>query len=253
VTDATLDARLRDAATRLFSAFGGVGYARCDFRVDAAGALWFLEINFTCSVLYPPGSEGSADWILHHDGLGHAGFLSHIIAEGRARHRWRQRVWERRGDATSGYGVFARRALRAGEVVFRGEGVPLRVVTRRHVDGWSDAAQQTFRRYAWPVSDEVYALWDAEPDRWAPQNHACDANTAYDGFDVVAQRDIAAGEELTLDYALFVGPDAEPFACQCGGTACRGVVRGRADASVTARERRRRAGAADAAHCDAQD
>lgn len=244
VADTVLDARLRDAATRVFDAFGGVGYARCDFRVDADGTVWFLEINFTCSVLYPPGSEGSADWILRHDGLGAAGFLSHIIAEGRGRHQRAHRAWERRGNATSGYGVFARRAMRAGAIVFPGEGVPLRVVTRRHVETWSDEAQATFRRYAWPLSDEVYALWDATPDRWAPQNHACDANTMYDGFDVIAQRDIAAGDELTLDYAQFVGPDAEPFACRCGGATCRGIVRGTADASVTAREQRLRAATA---------
>ena len=39
VDDAALAEQLRDAAVRVFNAFGGVGYARLDFRVDANGTL----------------------------------------------------------------------------------------------------------------------------------------------------------------------------------------------------------------------
>jgi D-alanine-D-alanine ligase len=237
VTDAALDAALRESAVRMFRAFGGVGYARCDFRVAADGTICFLEINFTCSVGYPPGSEGSADWILEHDGLGRAGFFAHIVAEGRARHVARQRVWERRGDGISGYGVFARRALPAGATVFPGESQPMRIVTQRYVrEHWSAAEQDVFRRYAWPLSDEVSVLWSDHADDWAPQNHSCAANTRYDGLDVIATRDIAAGEELTLDYGELSGPDAAPFDCRCGGATCRGRITGRAGNSVTQRE-----------------
>lgn len=239
VPDATLSARLRAAATRVFDAFGGVGYARCDFRLAADGTLYFLEINFTCSVLYPPGSEGSADCILRYDGIGAAGFLAHIIAEARARHAATKRRWERRGNAVSGYGSFARDAIATGEVVFPGEEQPMRLVTQRHVrDRWSADAQHTFRRYAWPISDQVSVLWDRDAERWAPQNHACDPNTRYDGLDVVAVRAIAAGEELTIDYGELNGPDAEPFECRCGSPQCRGHIVGRDTSSVTAREAR---------------
>jgi len=41
----------------------------------------------------------------------------------------------------------------------------------------------------------------------------------------VAMRDVAAGEELTLDYAT-IDDDAKPLTCQCGAAACRGVVTG---------------------------
>lgn len=240
VRDDALAARLRDAALKVFQGFAGVGYARCDFRVAPDGTLYFLEINFTCSVGYPTGSEGSADWILEHDGLGRAGFFAHIIAEGQARHAAQQRAWERRGNAVSGYGIFARRALSAGAVVFPGEGQSMRVVTRRHVlEHWPAAEQDTFRRYAWPLSDEVFVLWSLRPDDWAPQNHSCAANTRYDGLDVVAARDIAAGEELTLDYGELVSDGAEPFLCRCGAPTCRGLVAGRAGNSVTAREQGR--------------
>jgi len=39
-------------------------------------------------------------------------------------------------------------------------------------------------------------------------------------------RDVAKGEELTLDYALFLDESMEPFACQCGSENCREMVFG---------------------------
>ena len=116
----------------------------------------------------------------------------------------------------------------------------MRLVTRRHVlTHWSATEQDTFRRYAWPVSDEVFVLWSQHPDDWAPQNHSCAPNARYAGLDVVAVRDIAAGEELTLDYGELLNEEAEPFHCRCGAPGCRGLVTGRAGNSVTAREQLR--------------
>lgn len=238
VDDAALAGRLREAAVRIFHAFGGVGYARLDFRQGADGELYFLEINFACSVFYPEGYEGSADWILIQDGLGREGFLRHIIAEGIARSQRRVPPYRMRGNALSGYGIFAARALTQGEVVFRGEGRAQRLVTARHAAAWGPTERRDFRRYAWPVSDQVYALWDADPTSWAPQNHSCEANTRFDGLDVVASRSIAADEELTLDYASFMNEAAEPFECRCGAGSCRGTIVGTPGNSVTERERR---------------
>jgi hypothetical protein len=84
--DAGLEAKLRSAAEKIFNGFSGVGYARLDFRVNEKQEVYFLEINFTCSVFYEDGYEGSADYILKFDPIGKAGFLKHIIAEGVARH-----------------------------------------------------------------------------------------------------------------------------------------------------------------------
>jgi uncharacterized protein len=58
-------------------------------------------------------------------------------------------------------------------------------------------------------------------------NHSCEPNVGFAGNIVlVAIRDIAAGEELTTDYALFDDSD-EVMTCQCGTAACRGTVSGR--------------------------
>ncbi len=237
VRDAALAARLKDAALRIFRGFSGVGYARMDFRMDAAGRLYFLEVNFTCSVFYAEGSEGSADHILRHDGIGQAGFLKRIIAEGIARHRRRTRPFTMRGDAIAGYGIVASRAIAAGEVLFRGEERTHRLVTRGHVERrWDAADRELFAQYAFPVGSEVYAIWDDDPNVWAPQNHSCDANTTYRGLDVVAARDIVAGEELTLDYAELLNELGAPFDCRCGSPRCRGKVYGTKGNSIDARE-----------------
>ncbi len=239
VRDQPLVARLRDAAERLFAGFGGVGYARMDFRMDATEKIHFLEVNFTCSVFYPEGAEGSADHILKLDGIGQSGFLQRIIAEGIARHERGLRSFEMRGNSIAGYGIVATRSIVLGETVFRGEGRALRLVTRRHVDAnWSGPDRELFRHYAVPISDQVYAIWDEDPDSWAPQNHSCDANTRYDGLDVVARRDIVTGEELTLDYHELLDAASEAFDCQCGAGSCRGRVQGIPGNSVTARESR---------------
>ena len=242
VADLEVRAALMRAAEAVFRGFDGTGYARMDFRMDASGRLYFLEVNFSCSVFYPEGWQGSADHILALDGLGQAGFLMRIIAEGRARHARKQRAYALRGDSIAGYGIVATRDLAPGEIVFRGEGRPQRIVTRRHVETtWGAEDQVMFDRYAYPLSEEVFVLWDRDPSEWAPQNHSCNPNTKFDGLDVVAIRAIGTGDEITLDYAQFLDASAEAFECRCGASTCRGRVVGVVGNSVTVRERAVRA------------
>ena len=57
-------------------------------------------------------------------------------------------------------------------------------------------------------------------------NHSCEPNVGVQGQIVfVAMRDIAAGEELTLDYAT-IDLDCEPMACRCGAAGCRRLITG---------------------------
>jgi D-alanine-D-alanine ligase-like ATP-grasp enzyme len=237
VADTALDKQLRESAQRIFRSFGGVGYARMDFRTNDKGQLFFLEVNFACSVFYSDGYEGSADYILKHDGIGQVGFLKHIIAEGIARHQRKQKKYLIKGNSIAGFGIYATKPIKAGEVIFKGEEKQQRLVTRANVNKyWSEEEKDLFRKYAYPISDEVYVLWDSNPSEWAPQNHSCDPNSAYKGFNVLATRDIAKGEELTLDYASFLNEETESFHCQCGAHNCRGLVTGIPNNSVTLRE-----------------
>jgi D-alanine-D-alanine ligase len=79
VCEKEINAQLRDLTKRQFLAMDGNGYARCDFRMNAAGELFLLEINPNCGIFYPPHEPGSADFILLNDPLGHAGFLDLIL------------------------------------------------------------------------------------------------------------------------------------------------------------------------------
>lgn len=238
--DAKTEKALRKAAEAVFTAFGGVGYARMDFRMDDNNDIYFLEINFTCSAFYEDDYQGSADFILNFDPAGKSGFLKNIINEGIARHRSKQKKYVLKGSSVSGYGIFAARTLKKGEVIFTGEGKSQRIISKKFVDAnWNDRQKKDFRHYAYPISKEVYILWDENPVNWSPQNHSCDANTAYNGLDVVAVRSISEGEELTLDYALFLDHNIEPFNCQCGSANCRGVVFGKKENSITKANGRR--------------
>jgi SET domain-containing protein len=58
-------------------------------------------------------------------------------------------------------------------------------------------------------------------------NHSCEPNVGFAGNVVlVAMQDVAAGEELTTDYALFDDSD-DTMECRCGAPSCRGTIDGR--------------------------
>ena len=70
-----------------------------------------------------------------------------------------------------------------------------------------------------------------EDDEYEPVmlflNHSCEPNVGFAGNIVlVAMRDVAPGEELTTDYALFDDYEGE-MACRCGTPSCRGTIGGR--------------------------
>ncbi|HEY6504391.1 MAG TPA: SET domain-containing protein-lysine N-methyltransferase [Chitinophagaceae bacterium] len=238
-TDPVLDKGLREAAEKIFNGFNGVGYARLDFRVNDKNEIYFLEINFTCSVFYTDGYEGSADFVLKFDEAGQKGFLEQIIAEGIARHRRKKKPYMMKGNSIAGFGIYATKPVKKGDIIFSGEEKAQRIVTKRYVEkNWNDEQKLNFRRYAYAISEEVFVLWDEDPSEWAPQNHSCDANTGLDGLNVIALRNIKKNEELTLDYSQFLDENMEPFECKCGSHNCRRTLYGVNGNSVTHREQR---------------
>ncbi len=77
------------------------------------------------------------------------------------------------------------------------------------------------------VDHGLHLLLDpAHPVRYG--NHSCDPNLWHtDAVTVVARRNIAPGEELTIDYATHTGIDTWTMICQCASPLCRGTVSGR--------------------------
>jgi hypothetical protein len=120
---------------------------------------------------------------------------------------------ERRMSASHGWGVFARALIAQGEhiVTFTG---PLWHVTE--VD-WSD--------YHLQVAEDHYLGPSGDVDDLI--NHSCEANAGFRrGLSLVARRDIAPGEEITMDYGAVIDEEGfGGFSCACGAATCRGAVR----------------------------
>ena len=57
-------------------------------------------------------------------------------------------------------------------------------------------------------------------------NHSCDPSLVWAGDRLVAFRDVAAGEELTVDYATFTADPALLVRCHCESYRCRQMVTG---------------------------
>jgi D-alanine-D-alanine ligase-like ATP-grasp enzyme len=61
----SFDKIIKTAKNAFIGMMGGIGYGRCDLRVDLeTGDVYFLEINPNCGIMYPAGQESSADNIL---------------------------------------------------------------------------------------------------------------------------------------------------------------------------------------------
>jgi hypothetical protein len=71
------------------------------------------------------------------------------------------------------------------------------------------------------------SLLQEDDDMGRYGNHSCDPNLwLADEVTLIARRDIAAGEELTTDYATMTAFEDWSMACHCGTEICRGVVTG---------------------------
>jgi D-alanine-D-alanine ligase len=227
IADATLEAELRHSTSEVFLESGGSGYCRADFRQAADGTLYLLEINTNPSIFFPPAEAATADDILLLDPAGHRGFLDHMIACALRRQKERRRLWRVGYTEQRGWGIFAQQSLAAGQRAMRQEETAHRLISRAHAERhWSEEEREGLYRYGYQLSDDLFAFWSENPNEWAPINHSCDPSCWFDGLDVVARRDIACGEELTLDYATLYAFSMPEFPCQCQSRSCRKVVRG---------------------------
>jgi D-alanine-D-alanine ligase len=86
VENARIERLLRDYTSRIFKTMDGNGYARCDYRMDADGSIYMLEINPNCGIFYAPHEPGSADFSLIKDPVyNHQKFLKLILRSAQKR------------------------------------------------------------------------------------------------------------------------------------------------------------------------
>jgi D-alanine-D-alanine ligase len=225
--DDELAERLEDMSRKLFLGLNGAGYGRCDIRMNERGELFMLEINPNCDVAYPLEEAGSADLILLHEPWGHREFFEKIITAALRRRQRRHKKWHLLLDKESRYGMYARESIAADGLIEAHEEQPHVLVSRKHVgENWNPEQQHWFSQYAYPLTDEVFVSWSPDPEHWKPINHSCDPNAWLEGLDLVARREIRAGEEIRIDYATFYNERMDDFACHCGAAQCRRIIRG---------------------------
>ncbi|CBH15477.1 conserved hypothetical protein, conserved [Trypanosoma brucei gambiense DAL972] len=134
------------------------------------------------------------------------------------------------GGENKGYYLRASRDVPKGGLVFEDEERSFSIVTRPFVEKtWDEEKKKLFREYAWPIDADghVYVTWDSDPNCWRPINHSCEPNCIFDenhSLNVIAARDIAKGDELTMDYCTFCDNTMKPFSCFCGSAYCREII-----------------------------
>ncbi|MEO8889180.1 MAG: SET domain-containing protein-lysine N-methyltransferase [Jatrophihabitantaceae bacterium] len=121
-------------------------------------------------------------------------------------------------SAIAGRGLFAHAPLAAGAAVSRLGG---RLVSDAELSASSE-------RYVDSIVVDVdvnLVLPPGTPNHFA--NHSCDPNLGWAGaFTLVALRDIAAGEEVTCDYATSTVDPSFLLRCHCETYRCRQMVAG---------------------------
>jgi len=89
VTDSALISRLQDMGKRMFLAMQGIGYGRCDIRMNAQGELFILEINPNGAIMLLPEEYGPADYMILYDKDGYRGFFDRIFRSALKRQKMR--------------------------------------------------------------------------------------------------------------------------------------------------------------------
>ncbi len=131
---------------------------------------------------------------------------------------------EMRESPISGCGLFAKEAIKKGELMVdfstgRGKYVDLKVADKFYQNGNDNQIQIDDNRF-------FYATTDDEIESADFLNHSCDPNLGMDGsLKFVAMRDIKPGEELTFDYAMSESSDYK-IECKCRAANCRKIITG---------------------------
>jgi SET domain-containing protein len=130
---------------------------------------------------------------------------------------------EARPSPIHGTGLFAKQAISTGEIVAVKGG---HVLSRAQ---WA-ALEPALGSAEIQIADDLFIApvrSDHRDGSMLYTNHSCDPNLAIQGQIVlVAMRDIAPGEELTIDWATTDDLDYA-MDCHCGRPQCRGTVTGK--------------------------
>lgn len=127
-----------------------------------------------------------------------------------------------RNTSISGHGLFATDFIQAGEEVVRWGGI--------YVSGKEAQKAKQEGKHVMQFEDDLFSVEDrGESDSYFI-NHSCDPNLwMKDTFTLEAKRDIKPGEELTIDYVVFMADEnyIAKWECGCGSVNCRHKITGK--------------------------
>ena len=130
---------------------------------------------------------------------------------------------EKRNSTIDGRGLFAKEPIEQGEIVVVKGGYILTRAQRDEIGRELGPAEIQ-------ITEDLYIGPATRREREGGMmhlNHSCEPNLGIQGQVIyVALRDIAAGEELTFDYAMNEDEHDE-MQCRCGSRSCRGTITGR--------------------------
>jgi len=141
------------------------------------------------------------------------------------RESWISQKVEVKDSNFHGKGLFAKENIAEGEIVVVWGGNFVSESEARKAKEEGKAIQQ-IDEFLWEVFD--YTARNDDPSY--NHNHSCDPNAwMKDEVTIIARRAITQGEELTIDYAMFVLDEDYklPSECKCGTNLCRHIVTGR--------------------------
>ena len=122
-------------------------------------------------------------------------------------------------SSSKGRGVFARKNIKKGEILFIVKGMKKHLVPKNEEDALSGD------RWIAVGKNEWIEPYDSNP--WFYINHNCTPNSGIKGrVTLRAMRNIRKNEEITLDYS---SNEVEPLwwmKCNCNSKNCRGKIKG---------------------------
>lgn len=138
---------------------------------------------------------------------------------------WRDPRIEIRSSPLHGDGMFAREPIKKGDVVCMVGGTVM--TDAEFADFQADHSLYSFIQ----IEENLYLVEDLEEAGfvYASMNHSCDSNAwMADDVTLAARQDIEAGEEVTIDYALFTTQSNWMLdrRCRCGASRCRRIITG---------------------------
>jgi len=125
-------------------------------------------------------------------------------------------------SSIEGQGLFAARTIPAGTAVSRFGGRLVSDAELRDLLSDSPTYVDTLS-----IGHDVNLVLPPDVPNHAG-NHGCDPNSWWvDPYSVATRRDVAAGEELTLDYGTITDDVEFEMPCGCRASSCRGRITGR--------------------------